>query len=41
MYLEVGETLEHPIAWELYALPAGLQTPDERRQAVVDWLADR
>ena len=41
VYLEVGETLEHPIAWELYALPAGLQTPDERRQAVVDWLADR
>ena len=41
VYLEVGETLEHPIAWELFPLPEGLTTPDARRQAVVDWLADR
>ena len=41
VYLEVGETLEHPIAWELYPLPEDLQTPDARRQAVVDWLAER
>lgn len=41
VYLEVGEAVEHPIAWELYRLPDGLQTPDARREAVVEWLNNR
>ena len=41
VYLQVGEILQHPIAWELLELPKGLDTPDARRQAVVDWLGAR
>ena len=41
VYLQVGEVLTHPIAWELQRLPKDLDTPDARRQAVVEWLAAR
>ena len=41
VYLQVGEVLTHPIAWELKKLPMQLTTPDAKRQAVVDWLATR
>ena len=39
IYLQVGETLTHEIAWELYRLPADAKTPKARRQAAVEWLA--
>lgn len=41
VYLQVGETLTHAIAWELYRLPASAQTLEERRQAAVEWLGGR
>ena len=41
VYLQVGETLTHEIAWELYRLPADADTPKARRQAAVEWLATR
>lgn len=39
VYLEVGQVLEHPIAWELHRLPDNLETPDQRRVAAIDWLS--
>jgi hypothetical protein len=39
--LQVGEALEHPIAWELYRLLAHLKTPEEKRGAAVEWLRTR
>ena len=39
--LDVGETLELPIAWELYQLPADLKGAEEKRQAAVEWLGTR
>ena len=41
VYLQVGETLTHEIAWELHRLPASADTPQARRQAAVEWLATR
>ncbi len=41
VYLQVGETLMHEIAWELHRLPADAGTPEARRQAAVEWLATR
>ncbi len=41
VYLEVGDVLEHPIAWELFKLPAAADSPDARRQAALEWLADK
>ena len=41
VYLQVGETLMHEIAWELHRLPAVAETPQARRQAAVEWLATR
>ena len=41
VYLQVGETLTHEIAWELHRLPAVAETPEARRQAAVEWLATR
>jgi len=38
VYLQVGETLTHEIAWELYRLPASADTPLARRQAAIEWL---
>jgi len=38
VYLEVGQVLEHPIAWELEKLPAKAQTPEDRREAALEWL---
>ena len=40
VYLEVGETLEHPIAWELLKLPPSADTPAARRAAAVAWLTE-
>lgn len=40
VYLEVGETLEHPIAWELLKLPPSADTPASRRAAAVAWLTE-
>ena len=39
--LSVGQTLRFSIAWELYRLPAGLQTFEQRRVAALQWLATK
>ena len=39
IYLEVGQVLEHAIAWELHRLPDNLDTPDQRRAAAIEWLS--
>ena len=41
VYLQVGQVLEHPIAWELKKLPAKAKTPEARRRAALEWLADK
>ncbi len=41
VYLEVGDVLEHPIAWELKRLPVEANTSELRRAAAVQWLADK
>ncbi len=41
VYLEVGDVLEHPIAWELLKLPASADSPDARRQAALEWLSQK
>lgn len=40
VYLEVGQVLEHPIAWELHRLPDHLETAEQRRAAAIDWLSE-
>jgi hypothetical protein len=37
VHLEIGETLDFTIEWELYAIPEQAQTPAGRRRAVVAW----
>lgn len=39
--LKVGETLELPISWELYQLPAKLNGAEEKRKVAVEWLWTR
>ena len=39
VYLEVGQVLEHAIAWELHRLPDNLDNADQRRAAAIDWLS--
>lgn len=41
VFMEVGDVLEHPIAWELHQLPATANTPEARRAAALSWLADK
>ncbi len=41
VYLQVGQVLEHPIAWELKKLPAKAKTPEARRRATLEWLANK
>ncbi|MEE3233098.1 MAG: DUF4380 domain-containing protein [Candidatus Latescibacterota bacterium] len=41
VYLEIGETLEHPIAWELKQLPASANTTELRRAATLEWLQSK
>ena len=38
VYLKIGETLEHPIAWELKRLPSSANTPQLKRAAALEWL---
>lgn len=37
--LRIGQALEFSIAWELYALPSGIETLDQRRTAALEWLS--
>ena len=41
VHLEVGQAIEHPIAWELFHLPSGLTTPDARRQALISLIGSQ
>lgn len=36
--LEVGESMEYQIVWELFELPSNLKGPEQKRQKAVQWL---
>jgi hypothetical protein len=36
--LEIGDSMEYQITWELFELPPDLTDPEQKRQKAVQWL---